>query len=229
MRNNWLLFLIFVGLIAGLIFLLNKTFPNVLSTPEGYYGLISSVAILLFLTIGIFRNNTNWPFVLKNSVIWLTIAFVLVAGYSYQYSLKIFFYRIAGNIAPSLAQNNTNGTVTIYAGQSGHFSVNALVNGATVQFLLDTGATEVVLTPQDAKNAGIDTSNLTYSSVVQTANGNTTTASVTLDQVQVGSIVLQNVEASVSQGNLDTSLLGMSFLTRLGSYNVSEGTLTMSQ
>ncbi len=227
--NNKLLFLIFIGLITGLIFLLNKNFPNALSTPEGHYSLISSLVILLFLTIGIFRSNTDWSFVLKNAVIWLGISFVLVAGYSYQYSIKAFLNPIIGNIAPSLAQNNGNGTVTIYAGQNGHFTVNALVNGANVQFLLDTGASEVVLTPQDAKNAGIDISNLAFSSIVQTANGNTSTAPVTLDQVQVGNIVLQNVEASVSQGGLDTSLLGMSFLTRLGSYSVSEGQLTMSQ
>lgn len=227
--NNKLLFLIFIGLITGLIFLLNKNFPNALSTPEGHYSLISSLVILLFLSIGIFRSNTDWSFVLKNAVIWLGISFVLVAGYSYQYSIKAFFNPIIGNIAPSLAQNNGNGTVTIYAGQNGHFTVNALVNGANVQFLLDTGASEVVLTPQDAKNAGIDISNLAFSSIVQTANGNTSTAPVTLDQIQVGNIALQNVEASVSQGGLDTSLLGMSFLTRLGSYSVSEGQLTMSQ
>jgi aspartyl protease family protein len=227
--NNKLLFLIFIGLITGLIFLLNKNFPNALSTPEGHYSLISSLVILLFLSIGIFRSNTDWSFVLKNAVIWLGISFVLVAGYSYQYSIKAFFNPIIGNIAPSLAQNNGNGTVTIYAGQNGHFTVNALVNGANVEFLLDTGASEVVLTPQDAKNAGIDISNLAFSSIVQTANGNTSTAPVTLDQVQVGNIALQNVEASISQGGLDTSLLGMSFLTRLGSYSVSEGKLTMSQ
>ncbi len=227
--NNKLLFLIFIGLITGLILLLNKTFPNVLSTKEGIYSFISSLTILLILAIGILRNNTNWPFVLKNSVIWLTIAFILIAGYSYQYSIKTFFNPIIGNIAPSLAQNNENGTVTIYSGQNGHFVVNALVNGSTVQFLLDTGASDVVLTQQDAKNAGIDTSKLSYSSVVQTANGITSTASIIIDQVQVGSIILQNVEAAVGQNGLDTSLLGMSFLTRLGSYNVTAGTLTMSQ
>jgi aspartyl protease family protein len=227
--NNKLLFLLFIGLITGLISLLYKNFPNILSTKEGVYSLISSVALLLFLTIGMFRNSTNWLFVLKNSVVWLTIAFILIAGYSYQYSIKAFFNPIIGNIAPSLAQNNANGTVTIYAGQNGHFTVNALVNGATVQFLLDTGASDVLLTPQDAKNAGINISDLTYSSIVQTANGTTSTASVTLDQVKIGNITLQNVEASVSQGGLATSLLGMSFLTRLGSYNVTAGTLIMSQ
>ena len=227
--NNKLLFLLFIGLITGLISLLYKNFPNILSTKEGVYSLISSVALLLFLTIGMFRNSTNWLFVLKNSVVWLTIAFILIAGYSYQYSIKAFFNPIIGNIAPSLAQNNANGTVTIYAGQNGNFTVNALVNGATVQFLLDTGASDVVLTPQDAKNADINISDLTYSSIVQTANGTTSTASATLDQVKIGNITLQNVEASVSQGGLATSLLGMSFLTRLGSYNVTAGTLTMSQ
>ena len=106
--NNKLLFLLFIGLITGLISLLYKNFPNILPTKEGVCSLISSVALLLFLTIGMFRNSTNWLFVLKNSVVWLTIAFILIAGYSYQYSIKAFFNPIIGNIAPSLAQNNAN-------------------------------------------------------------------------------------------------------------------------
>jgi aspartyl protease family protein len=230
MRNNWLLFFIFIGLLTGTILLLSNNFPGALEGVQDYGNLISFVALLMLITAGIFRGNINWTFLLKTSVIWLAIAFVLLAGYSYQYDLKIFFNRIAGNIAPSLAQNNGNGSVTIYAGQNGHFIVNALVNGATVQFLVDTGASDVVLTYADAQRAGIDTSTLNYNSIVQTANGTTSTAFVTLNQIQIGSIIVANVPAGISQiNNLDMSLLGMSFLTKLGSYNVSQGVLTMSQ
>ncbi len=227
--NNKLLFLIFIMLLSGMIVLLVNKFPNILQNKQNYFNIIMAISMLIFLIMGVFRRNINWVFLLKTSTCWLGIVLVLISGYSYQYEISMVYKRILGNIIPSLAQNNHDGTITLYVGQDGHFMANAKVNGATVQFLVDTGASFVLLTPADASRAGFDINRLTYSSAVQTANGTTSTALITISQIQIGNILIKNVLGGVSrEGDLDTSLLGMSFLTKLSNYNVSHGMLTMS-
>jgi aspartyl protease family protein len=94
--------------------------------------------------------------------------------------------------------------------------------------LVDTGATTVVLKPADAQAAGIDLRSLSFSVPVQTANGTTYAAPVRLRGVAVGAIVIPQVEALVAKpGTLKESLLGISFLRRLRSYEFSGDFLTL--
>ena len=103
----------------------------------------------------------------------------------------------------------------------GEFAVSAEINGARVAMVLDTGASSVVLTRDDAKAAGLPLEVLNYSVNIDTANGRTRAAPVTLDRVAIGTLVEHSVEALVAQpGQLKTSLLGMSFLNRLQSWEV---------
>jgi aspartyl protease family protein len=121
-------------------------------------------------------------------------------------------------------------TLSIIANQSGHFFVNATVNGVDMKFMIDTGATNVALTRNDARSFGIDLDSLSYANKVSTANGVVWFASVTLDHIQIGNIKIQNVNAAVGRDDgLDTSLLGMSFLNKLKSYQVQNDTLTMTE
>jgi aspartyl protease family protein len=94
--------------------------------------------------------------------------------------------------------------------------------------IVDTGASTIVLRPEDAKKAGIDVSRLTYRVPVLTANGRTIAARVRLDEVAIGPLDRQKVDALVAQpGALTQSLLGMSFLSRLRSYEFSGDFLTL--
>jgi aspartyl protease family protein len=99
--------------------------------------------------------------------------------------------------------------------------VTAQVNGAAIAMVLDTGATSVVLTREDAKAAGLPLEILAYTTNIDTANGRTRAAPVTLDRVAIGGLVERSIEALVAQpGQLKVSLLGMSFLNRLQSWEV---------
>jgi aspartyl protease family protein len=109
----------------------------------------------------------------------------------------------------------------------GHVALRALVNGAPVRFLVDTGASLVTLTLDDARAAGIDTSELVYSQRAQTANGLAREAPVTLREIGIEKLSIDNVAAAVNE-NLNVSLLGMSFLKRLKSFEMREGALTIS-
>jgi len=109
----------------------------------------------------------------------------------------------------------------------GHVALTALVNGARVRFLVDTGASRVTLTSEDARNAGIGRSELVFNQRSQTANGLAREAPVTLREIRIEQLSIDNVPAAVNE-NLNVSLLGMSFLKRLKSFEMREGALTIS-
>ena len=95
----------------------------------------------------------------------------------------------------------------------GHFLTSGAVNGQSVRFLVDTGASVVVLSGRQARRLGLNYLRAPRS-VVQTANGTASVYRVTLDTVEVGGIVLHNVDAAVTDSELPVMLLGMSFLNR---------------
>src|SRR5579864_3640408 len=109
----------------------------------------------------------------------------------------------------------------------GHFYVDAEVNGATIHFLIDTGASFVTLSPDDARAAGLSLSDRDFSQRATTANGVARFAPVTLREVDLKQISLTDVPAAVVEVPMPTSLLGMSFLSRLDGYEVRNGELVL--
>jgi aspartyl protease family protein len=122
---------------------------------------------------------------------------------------------------------SSNRTLVYHADRRGHFSVTATINGAPTRLVIDTGASLVALTLDDARAAGIGSSELVFNQVTQTANGRVRFAPVMLRDIRIGQLSVDNVPAAVIE-NLDQSLLGMSFLKRLKSFEMREGALTMS-
>lgn len=119
-----------------------------------------------------------------------------------------------GAAIAAVSRGGGGGSVTLTADARGHFITTGVVNGVSVRFMVDTGATSVVLSSADARRVGVN-----YlagaRSFTQTANGVVPVYSVKLDTVQVGDITLHNVEAVVIEGDrLPIALLGMSFLNR---------------
>lgn len=105
-----------------------------------------------------------------------------------------------------------DGALELRPAADGHFYVQAQVNGTDITFLIDTGASDIVLTGADARAAGFDPANLAYTSRAQTANGTVDTAPIRLDTFKLGDFEDHALRASVNGGDLDTSLLGMSYL-----------------
>jgi aspartyl protease family protein len=118
-------------------------------------------------------------------------------------------------------------TLVYPANDQGHVILEAAVNGASVRLLVDTGASLVILTPADARAAGISRGELVFNHRVSTANGSARMAPVTLREVRVGQLSIYDVPAAVLE-NVNISLLGMSFLNRLQSYEMREGKLTIN-
>jgi clan AA aspartic protease (TIGR02281 family) len=118
-------------------------------------------------------------------------------------------------------------TLVYRADPRGHVTITATVNGAPVRFLVDTGASRVTLTAEDARTAGIGGSELVFNQRSRTANGLAREAPVTLREIRIEQLSIDNVAAAVNE-NLNISLLGMSFLKRLKSFEMREGALTIN-
>ena len=100
-----------------------------------------------------------------------------------------------------------------------------MVNGSPITFLVDTGASDIVLTLADARRLGFIPGNLDFSEQYQTANGEVRGAPVRLRELRIGQYSLYDLEASVNEGPMTVSLLGMSFLEQLRGYQVEDGRL----
>lgn len=105
-------------------------------------------------------------------------------------------------------------TLILAPGDGGHFYVDAMVNGQAVTFMIDTGATDVVLTRADAERVGLSPAELAFSQQARTANGTVRIAPVRLDSFRLGPYEDRDLAASVNGGELDISLLGMNYLGR---------------
>ncbi len=110
---------------------------------------------------------------------------------------------------------NAAGATALRKADDGHFWAEASVDGSRVRFLVDTGASVVALTPQDAKRIGVDEDELAYTQPIDTANGRVMAAHLMLKRVSVGGIEKRDVRAVVVPAGLSHSLLGMSYLGQL--------------
>ena len=135
----------------------------------------------------------------------------------------LIFAALLGLASPALAV-----TETLTAGAGGHFITTAEINGRRIGVLVDTGASAVVLSYEDARRAGINPASRDFIVPVSTANGEVLAAAVILRRVAVGRVRVQDVEGLVMpRGAMKGSLLGMSFLTRLKGYEAADGELEL--
>lgn len=113
--------------------------------------------------------------------------------------------------------------------RDGHYYLTLDINGAPVEFVVDTGATDMVLSREDARRAGIDPEALNYFGSAVTANGTVRTARVTLDSVALGQIEDEGLGAVVTDGDLSASLLGMGYLRLFGRIEIEGGKLMLTR
>lgn len=117
--------------------------------------------------------------------------------------------------------------VVVPRGNNGHYHLTLVINDRPVDFIVDTGASQVVLSQEDAAKIGIDLADLRYFGSAQTANGVVRTAPIILDTVELGGIVDANVRAVVNGGDMDGSLLGMTYLNGFESIEIRDGELVL--
>ncbi|ARC89172.1 TIGR02281 family clan AA aspartic protease [Rhodovulum sp. MB263] len=168
-----------------------------------YLVLLGSVIAGYFLL----SNRQRLGQVAQQAAIWGLIFIGAIAGFG-------LWSDIRHQVAPSQTVFGEERRVEVPRAPDGHYYMTVEVNGTPLHFVVDTGATDVVLTRKDATRVGIDPDGLQYFGEAHTANGTVRTAPVRLDTVAIGPIVDRNLRAFVNAGQMRDSLLGMAYLNR---------------
>lgn len=192
--------------------------------------------ILVFVGSALLGRRLGGGEVVRATAAWLGVFLILIGGYAYRDELAVVGGRLLGVLAPGVPVSGRiagggvgDDTEVIVRSIDGHFAVRAGVNDTNLTLMVDTGASFVTLTPDDAEAIGIDLSDLRFGVPIRTANGIIRAAPVRIERVAIGSIERSNVPALVAPPDtLDQSLLGMSFLDTLHGYAISGDRLVLT-
>ena len=174
----------------------------------------------LLLSAGMWtRSRKNLSQTAQHAAIWILIFIAAIGAFG-----------VCVDIERHLGSQSTEGNrITVPISRDGHYYLRLAVNDVAIDFVVDTGATDLVLNQQDAKRIGIDVSGLSFYGRAATANGVVETANITLDTIQIGDVVDHDVRAVVSGGELFGSLLGMGYLQRWGRIEIANEVLTLTR
>lgn len=159
---------------------------------------------------------------IKQSAVWGLIFVVVIAGFG-------IWQDVQNDHRPIQTAFTDQGRVELPQNRDGHFYMTLDINGQPVDFVVDTGATGIVLTKEDAERAGLDVANLRYFGRANTANGEVRTAPVRLAEVRIGGIRDQNLPAFVNEGEMFQSLLGMTYLQKWDRIEIADGKLILTR
>jgi len=171
------------------------------------------------------RRYSNVP-VIKYGLLWLLIFFTIAIFYSY----KDIFYstkdRLLAELVPGYKIEH-EGEIIVKKADDGHYYIYAEINDHKFRFLIDTGASHVLISQSMAESIGIDLNKLVFNNRAETANGTVRTASIVVDNFKVGEMKFTNFPICVNQVELSKPLLGMTFLKKLKSYEFVNDMLIM--
>lgn len=178
--------------------------------------------LLLLVVIGgamLFELSGKGGRALRQMLVWV----VIFAGVA----LGADWYLDATAPRQQVMEQGTRTQIPV--GRGGHFHLQAVVNDAPIDFIVDTGATHIALSRRDAQAIGLDPDRLRFSGVAVTANGRVQTAPVTIDRLAIGEIVDRDVPAVVIDSQLQDSLLGMSYLRRFATISFQNDMLILER
>jgi len=184
------------------------------SDPDTTMRVVYLVCLLAFVAGGLFWGRRNLGKSLRDLMVWVLIFALAVIVYGFRDVLR-------RELLPAEMTVADSGAIELRRASDGHFHARMEVNGVPVRFMVDTGASEIVLSRRDAERVGIDVDGLQFMGRALTANEPVETATVRLGVVKLGDLTETGVRASVSAGGLDTSLLGMAGLDRFAKVEIS--------
>jgi aspartyl protease family protein len=189
-----------------------------------YAQVIYLVLLGVLLTVGLWtRSRKNLSQTAQHAAIWVLIFIAAIAAFGVWGDVE----RHLGSQSVSSDENGDRIDVPI--SRDGHYHLRLVVNDVKVDFVIDTGATDIVLSKEDARKIGINVETLDFIGRASTANCVVETARVTLDTVRIGQVTDNNVRAVVNGGDLFGSLLGMGYLQRWGRIEIANEVLTLTR
>ena len=206
---------------AAIVALLTKAFPGQVSSADDWAWVVGGVGWVVLVSVNILApGRINWGEKARHAAIWVGIVSVLVLGLAYRDELAGVGQRVRSEFSSSYPVATAARELVVNQDEDGGFYVMGQVDGELVRFLVDTGASDTVLSPADAGRIGINPAMLQFDHAAETANGVGYAAPYTADSLAVGAIRFTGVPLLVNQAPMRSSLLGMSFLKRLESFQV---------
>jgi aspartyl protease family protein len=220
-RHRFAIWLALMAALAGGLWLLSKAFPGQVNSVEDKGWVIRTFVLFAFLSAGVLTvRQIRWGEKARHAGIWLGILAVMVVALSYRDELADVGRRVRSEFSSSYPVATGAHELVITQGEGGGFYVMARVNGELVRFLVDTGSSDTVLSPADAARLGLNPAALHYDRLAETANGTGYGAAFVADSLEVGPIRFNGMPMVVNQAPMTGSLLGMTFLSRLESFQV---------
>jgi aspartyl protease family protein len=229
MQSRWIWILV-VAVVIGVIALAANLAPGAVDDPDRRWRLIYLCVILAALTGGLAARLQARPgTVIAQLGAWGVIFAALILVYSYRDHFGSLGDRFAAELLPARGTQTGPASVAFSAESDGHYHVYGAVDGTSIRFLVDSGASDIVLAPDAARMLGMQPEHLNYTMSAQTANGVVRGAPIRIKTLKVGPIEMRDVPATVNEAEMPVSLLGMEFLRRLKSWGVQNGRLTFQQ
>ena len=220
-RLRVIVWVVSLFVLALVVWTLSDLFPGRIYSDFDQAQLVKLLAILVLVSASlVFARQIKVREFVRNIAIWAGIASVLFLGFTFQDELNGVFVRVRSELIPGYPVTTDSKVMALSESSDGHFRVVSKINGTLVTFLIDTGASGIVLSPADAKRAGINFQSLGFTLVYETANGLGRGAPYTAASLSIGPIELANVTVSINQTDMRESLLGMSFLKRMASLEI---------
>lgn len=179
--------------------------------------------IYLVILLGVFlisalSMHNQYKTMFKYLTLWLAIFVVIFLAYSYRDN--IVNSQAFSELFPKKAIKTAENTYVLSKAINGHFMIDLDISGQKIEFLIDTGASDISLDPNDAKKLGFDLEKLDYIRIYQTANGQIKAAPVRLNYIYLGNLRFNKIAAVVTENPSGGSLLGMSFLKLFSSFEI---------
>jgi aspartyl protease family protein len=221
----WLLLLAGLGAVVAALF---RSFPEAIQTPKDWSDLAWALALILLLTTGVFRLGRGAIAQhLRYAAIWTALVGALALGYAYRDTLARVPQRLQLAFGTGYPIPTAEHQVIVPQDETGAFILNAKVNGRPVRFIVDTGATDTVLSPAAAQRLGVDLDKVDFKESAETANGMGYGAPFSAQRLDVGPIAFANFPMVINQAPMTSSLLGLTFLNRLESFEIRDRKLIL--
>ncbi|NDD09156.1 MAG: TIGR02281 family clan AA aspartic protease [Rhodobacteraceae bacterium] len=187
----------------------------------GALGYLSVLVVAILGSVLISRRGAYGK-MFRQAGVWLLIFMGLVA-------IVASWQDIRQSGQTTSFQQSQDGAIIIPKEIDGHFHLTLTINDRPIDFLVDTGASDIVLTRKDAARVGFDPNRLDYWGMANTANGTVRLATIRLETVRLGEFIDKNIRASVNKAPMEKSLLGMRYLSKFSAIEISNDQMILKR
>lgn len=226
--NRWILAAFAAAIGVALIVLLVQLASRAIVDRERQMDFVYLVILLAAMSGGFLLRLRRAPGTTLGQIgLWVVIFAGLMTLYSFRGDFAAIGDRFRETVSPLAGRAESGGGISFPADADGHYRLQATIDGIETLFLVDTGATGIVLSPAAAKALGYDLETLPFGGMMRSANGLVRVAPIRIAELRIGSIAMRDLPAAVNSAPMPVSLLGMEFLSRLKSWRAEQGRLIL--